>query len=472
MTHYLPRSRPLFLTDRRRSAYDTTARLSRWLSRAACTLFVGVCAVFAFAIYNPDGFEATADSQFDYIISQQDKLRISVHQWQPSRASVFEWEALTGEYKVGPTGNIALPIIGQIRAVGRTADEVGKAVGKALKARIGLASVPDSVVDVVEFGPVYIAGVVDKPGEYPYRPGLNVLQALSISGGFVRAGNGRSMTRDMVRLYGSRDTLEKQLQSYDLTIARLQAEIAESKKVDFSGVETGAAGINRTILNNESRLFAANQAALETEQHTLVALKARLKQELDLLSSKIIVYEKQIKLSKEQAEGIAKLKRRGLTTQRRLIEAERVYSQDQVALFNLLGTRSRLHQSIAETELALVKLKNTRYTAGISELRNAQVQREQTMSKLVSLDKEIQSLEQFSPEVASDDNLVSYWIVRPTLTGVSSFQATETSQLRPGDTLQVKVMENSGISIAGRKQKQAPINGMAYYKQGSPQEKR
>lgn len=469
MTQYLPRSRPLFVSARPRPAFDLVGPLSRWLTRVAGVLAVCMSVILTLPLLNSNGNKATADSEADYIISQQDKLRISVHQWQPSRATVYEWKELTGEYKVGPTGNIALPIIGRVRAVGRTADEVGKAVGKALKARIGLASVPDSVVDVVEFGPVYISGVVDKPGEYAFRPGLNVLQALSLSGGFVGSSGGRAMTRDVVQLYGRRDMLEKKLQSNDLGIARLQAEISEAKKVDFSAVDPGYDGINQTILTNETRLFAAKQAAAETEEHTLGALKSRLQQELDLLSSKIIVYEKQISQSRAQAETIANLKKRGLTTQKRMIEAERVYTQDQIALFNLLGARSRLHQSIAETELTLVKLKNHRYTDGISELRNAQVERQQIKAQLVALDREIQSLDQIAPESARAEGLVSYVIMRPTRTGVSTFEATETSLLRPGDTLQVRVTDNSGISIARRNR--APINGMAYYDQTAPQKK-
>ena len=42
---------------------------------------------------------------------------------------------------------------------------------------------PRISVEIVGFRPFYILGVVQKPGEYDFRPGLTVMQAVSIAGG-------------------------------------------------------------------------------------------------------------------------------------------------------------------------------------------------------------------------------------------------------------------------------------------------
>ena len=43
---------------------------------------------------------------------------------------------------------------------------------------MALSRRPETSVQIVEYRPVYILGDVERPGEYPYRPGLTALQAL------------------------------------------------------------------------------------------------------------------------------------------------------------------------------------------------------------------------------------------------------------------------------------------------------
>jgi polysaccharide export outer membrane protein len=40
-------------------------------------------------------------------------------------------------------------------------------------------------VDVVSYRPVFILGEVSKPGQYPYQPGMTVLTAVAVAGGFT-----------------------------------------------------------------------------------------------------------------------------------------------------------------------------------------------------------------------------------------------------------------------------------------------
>ena len=37
--------------------------------------------------------------------------------------------------------------------------------------------------EIILVRPFYIVGAVDKPGEYPYRPGMTALEAYAIAGG-------------------------------------------------------------------------------------------------------------------------------------------------------------------------------------------------------------------------------------------------------------------------------------------------
>src|SRR3546814_1364623 len=44
---------------------------------------------------------------------------------------------------------------------------------------------PSVNVQVTKYRPFYIMGEVAKPGEYPYRPGMTVLTAVSTAGGYT-----------------------------------------------------------------------------------------------------------------------------------------------------------------------------------------------------------------------------------------------------------------------------------------------
>lgn len=71
-----------------------------------------------------------------------------------------------------------------MRAQGRGTDELAAAIAQALQAG-GLILHPSVAVEVSTYRPFYILGEVNTPGQYPFRPGMTVLTAISIAGGFT-----------------------------------------------------------------------------------------------------------------------------------------------------------------------------------------------------------------------------------------------------------------------------------------------
>src|SRR5690348_15866346 len=47
-----------------------------------------------------------ADGAVGYRLWAQDKLRITVYEWRPSKDEIFEWKPINAEYTVQPNGNI------------------------------------------------------------------------------------------------------------------------------------------------------------------------------------------------------------------------------------------------------------------------------------------------------------------------------------------------------------------------------
>ncbi|MEJ7137282.1 polysaccharide biosynthesis/export family protein [Amphibiibacter pelophylacis] len=79
-------------------------------------------------------------------------------------------------------GTISVPAVGELDVRGQTLGDVERMVTKALKGRILVN--PRVSVFVDEYRPFFINGMVEKPGGYPFQPGLTLRSAASLAGGF------------------------------------------------------------------------------------------------------------------------------------------------------------------------------------------------------------------------------------------------------------------------------------------------
>jgi polysaccharide biosynthesis/export protein len=100
------------------------------------------------------------------------------------RIVIFGQEQLTGQFRVNDRGDIAVPLLGTIPAAGLTTTELENSIAAQLRDKKILLN-PSVSVEVVAYRPVFILGEVAKPGQYPYQPGMTVLTAVAIAGGFT-----------------------------------------------------------------------------------------------------------------------------------------------------------------------------------------------------------------------------------------------------------------------------------------------
>lgn len=97
------------------------------------------------------------------------------------RVTVFGEDKLTGEYEIDGAGLVSLPLSGPDQAAGLTRTELQAELTDRLKR--GYLRDPKVTVDLVSARPFYILGEVEKPGEYPYRSGLDIWRAMALAGG-------------------------------------------------------------------------------------------------------------------------------------------------------------------------------------------------------------------------------------------------------------------------------------------------
>src|SRR4029450_13855369 len=97
------------------------------------------------------------------------------------RISVFGEDKLSGDFEIDQSGRISLPLAGTVEAKGLTQSELEQALAK--KFRSEYLKNPKVSVTIATLQPYYVKGEVEKPGEFVYKSGLNVLTALAIAGG-------------------------------------------------------------------------------------------------------------------------------------------------------------------------------------------------------------------------------------------------------------------------------------------------
>ena len=132
-----------------------------------------------------------------YRLAPGDKLRIIV----------FGEDDLSGEFFVDDSGTIDLPLIGDVPATGVTIAEFEDRVVARFKD--GYLRDPKVSIEVLNYRPFFIIGEVRNGGEYPYKSGLTIQDAVAMAGGFSYRANQRTV---YIRRAGQNDE-----QAFDAT---------------------------------------------------------------------------------------------------------------------------------------------------------------------------------------------------------------------------------------------------------------
>ena len=97
-------------------------------------------------------------------------------------SNVVERVELTGEYTVQQDGNLFLPLLGPTHGAGKTIQQVLTMMEMAFKSTFDREAIISLVI--IEREPIYVVGPVSRPGTFKYTPGMTILHAVALSGGF------------------------------------------------------------------------------------------------------------------------------------------------------------------------------------------------------------------------------------------------------------------------------------------------
>ena len=159
-------------------------RLQNWLmllSSALALTLITACETSTTRASEPTPVaqvQTVATNNAAYNLGNGDRLRVTV----------FGEEDMSGEFLVDGTGQVSIPLVGEVPAAGRSVREFQR----ELEARLldgGILLKPRVSAEVINFRPYYILGEVGLPGEYPYTDSLTVLNAVATAQGFSYRAN-------------------------------------------------------------------------------------------------------------------------------------------------------------------------------------------------------------------------------------------------------------------------------------------
>lgn len=179
-----------------------TSRLARWIrdpcsgGRFLANLFLPCAAALALsscastrggsipydvADFGAPDAPAAATLDQNYQIAPLDKLKITV----------FQVPDLSGDYQVDLTGNVAMPLIGNVKAVDMTPVELQKSLADKLS--VSYLKNPDVTVGITESSGsnVTVEGSVRAPGVFPAMSKMTLIQAIALARGPDDSANER-----------------------------------------------------------------------------------------------------------------------------------------------------------------------------------------------------------------------------------------------------------------------------------------
>lgn len=380
--------------------------------------------------------DARLGQSADYAVRAEDKLKVQIYQFPE----------LSDTYTVSSNGTITIAPIGEVAVAGLSAQEISAKISDSF-IKAGLSDKPGTVVTVLESRPIYVMGDVQKPGEYPYRPGLTVLQAISLAGGYYRVSDPGllRLERDAININGELRNLTRRYYYLIARRARLTSELELQTDPAFPPELTERAAKDRAlaqVVDQERSLLSINVGALKRQLESLDKTRDLFEREIDAVSEQIRGGKLQTESVQKELNLVKALYARGLTTIMRQTDLERAQAQMMVAEQGFQTLMLRARQSITQIEQKIFDLQNERRAKLSSDVQQTRLELEETFNRINTNRNLMMEAQMTAPILAASSNDVGesrlFLIVRTADGKTTTIQAEDHLELQPGDVLKVQ----------------------------------
>ena len=344
---------------------------------------------------------------------------------------------LSGEYRIADDQTISIPVLGRVSVARLDAAGLEKVLAERLSRLVGREAYV--TVEVTEYRPVFVSGYVSRPGTAPWKPGMTVLQAVTVSGGTFRGANSNGIDGGTsTKVQRAIDDQKRVL----ATIARLSAERNGAAKMELPPRLIALVGRKEAqeLIDAQLTSFLSRKSATEAQVSGLERAIALAKEELGSVRAQRERMHEQLKFRKAQFVQL-----KGLYN-KQLLRLDRL-SEEELRISDLEEKVASLGVSISRTDGTLVGLQ--RDLANIRQDRNAIID-----TDLLKLERDAAQLEleieaagpivrKITRPAADADGstkeVVLYEIVRQDAAGAKTLPADRNTLLKPGDMLVVSV---------------------------------
>lgn len=385
----------------------------------------GVCAigvVFATSSARAEG------ARLEYRLGPGDVLQVTVL-GQPE---------LSGKFRVGPEGSLSYPLVGTIPVADRTSSEVTADLAALLQQRVPIRGAP--TVEIVEFAPVFVAGEVERPGQYAFRPGMVALELLALAGG-ERRMLATLETRALQLLTAEQTLANRRLTLFASKVqkARLEAEIAgRDFKPDVATLSSGAA-IDRAeaerLASKEVDLFAIRRKTLMNQIASLRDQRASYDREIATLRASDKLHEGELALLEQETANAQRLLDRELGLLPTLLGLKRQLSSTRRDALEIQSFLARAQQHQIEIDQKIQELEDQQKKDNVIALRELELTAAQSLR---GLQTDMLSIAEIRGQLDRDPSTptrVSYRVARMVNGAYADVEVDDFTRLAPRDIL-------------------------------------
>jgi exopolysaccharide production protein ExoF len=367
-----------------------------------------------------------------YLISSAERLMIKF-QGHPE---------LTGDYRVNADGTISIPVLGRIAVARMNAVELER----TLTEKVGKITGREAfiTVEVAEYRPIFVSGFVTRPGASPWKPGMTVLHAVTISGGIFRGPEGgMTLAADVEATRTQRGVAD--LKMLLATLARLYAEQKGSPKVEIPPRLIGLVGRTEAdeLIAAQASTFTSRRTALEAQLATLERGIVTTNQELEGLKLQYDRILEQLSLRRDYAKKLNDLLSKGLIRNDRIIDEQVKIADLEEKLTNNVVAVARVQSTLVTMQRDIENLKQERRAAVDAEVIKLE-------HEVVRLDIEIDAARaayrkltgHAAKQESAKDAVIDYEIVRQEGGTSKTFEVDQFTLLKPGDIVVVSAQQS------------------------------
>ncbi|MFE1601541.1 polysaccharide biosynthesis/export family protein [Methylobacterium sp. ID0610] len=357
---------------------------------------------------------------------------------------------------IGVDGMVNVPLIGEVKADGKTISELLEAIKKDLPSKSYTLRTPDGRdavtiiapdeigLSVAEYRPVYVTGDVVRPGEVAYKPGMTLRQAVSLAGGY-----------DIVRFrienpaFATYDLLAEYRQVW-LDRARTAARIAWLASALGQTNQAHALPIGRDLLSDKIKAEAARAETdvLESKAANFRTARENAQRNLTSAGEYVRVLEQQLKTEEESAkvdaeesDRIADLFRRGTVPATRLAEARRLTLLSATRVLQVASQLEMARRTRLDSERDLRKLDEDRRTELLTAMQENQSELRRAAPHIDAVWEKLRYITALRSQLveggSGGERQIS--LVRRTEGKVRTSAAEEDVSLEPGDVVEVRL---------------------------------